>query len=181
MSAASCPWAAPTAVSACAPDVVIITVNHDQDVMPSFDGSPDRAPDRRVTVGRSLVRPRTRPLYYAHSSATYTETVRLLERKVRVTPWGRLASSMAALQDFLPTPGEFTRVMHYEIWQDLLTPTADAAWDTVAALERGGAYTAATYPMDYVTTVPRLPRVTRARRRRASALSRLIPIRKDRS
>ena len=110
--------------------------------------------------------------------------MRLLERKVRVTPWGRLASSMAALQDFLPTPGESTRVMHYEIWQDLLTPTADAAWDTVAALERGGAYTAATYPMDYVTTVPRLPRVTRARRRRASAfstLSRLIPIRKDRS
>ena len=166
------------------PDVVIIAVNHDQDVMPSFDGLPDRAPDRRVTVGRSLVRPRTRPLYYAHSSSTYTETVRLLERKVRVTPWGRLASSMAALQDFLPTPGESTRVMHYEIWQDLLTPTADAAWDTVAALERGGAYTAVTYPMDYVTTVPRLPRVARARRRRASAfstLSRLIPIRKDRS
>ena len=100
------------------------------------------------------MRPRTRPLYYAHSSATYTETVRLLERKVRVTPWGRLASSMAALQDFLPTPGESTRVMHYEIWQDLLTPTADAAWDTVAALERASAF---------------------------STLSRLIPIRKDRS
>ena len=88
------------------PDVVTVAVTHDQDVMPSLDGSPDRAPDRRVTVGRSLVRPRTRPLYYAHSSSTYTETVRLLERKVRVTPWGRLASAMAALQDFLPAPGE---------------------------------------------------------------------------
>ena len=167
------------------PDVVTVAVNHDQDVMPSLDGSPDRAPDRRVTVGRSLVRPRTRPLYYAHSSSTYTETVRLLERKVRVTPWGRLASTMAALQDFLPTPGEATRVMHYEIWQDILTPTAEAAWDTVAALERGGAYAAATYPMDYVTTVPRLPRVARARRRRTFALGTvlraLVPFRKDRS
>jgi hypothetical protein len=111
--------------------------------------------------------------------------VRLLERKVRVTPWGRLASTMAALQDFLPTPGEATRVMHYEIWQDILTPTAEAAWDTVAALERGGAYAAATYPMDYVTTVPRLPRVARARRRRTfalgTALRALVPFRKDRS
>ena len=107
------------------PDVVTVAITHDQDVVPSMDGSPDRAPDRRVAVGRSLVRPRNRPLYYAHSSSTYTETVRLLERKVRVTPWGRLASSMAALQDFLPTPGEATRVMHYEIWQDLLTPTAE--------------------------------------------------------
>ena len=166
------------------PDVVTIAVNHDQDVMPSLDGSPDRAPDRRVTVGRSLVRPRTRPLYYAHSSSTYTETVRLLERKVRVTPWGRLASSMAALQDFLPTPGEATRVMHYEIWQDILTPTADAAWDTVAALERGGSYEPATYPIDYAVTAPRLPRVARPKRRRPSvfgALPALVPFRKDRS
>ena len=167
------------------PGVVVVAVNHDQDVMPSFDGSPDRAPDRRVTVGRSLVRPRSRPLYYAHSSSTYTETVRLLERKVCVAPWGRLASSMAALQDFLPAPGEATRVMHYEIWQDILTPTADAAWDTVAALERGGAYEAATYPMDFAVEVPRLPRVARARRPRAGALGAalraLAPFRKDRS
>lgn len=145
------------------PDVVTVAVTHDQDVVPSLDGSPDRAPDRRITVGRSLVRPRTRPLYYAHSSSTYTETVRMLERKVRVTPWGRLASSMAALQDFLPTPGEPTRVMHYEIWQDLLTPTSDNTWNTVAALERGGAFEPTTYPIDYVATVPRLPRVARSR------------------
>ena len=155
--------------------------------MPSLDGSPDRAPDRRVTVGRSLVRPRTRPLYYAHSSSTYTETVRLLERKVRVTPWGRLASSMAALQDFLPTPGEVTRVMHYEIWQDILTPTPEGTWDTVAALERGGTYDAVTYPIDYARTAPRLPRVARARRRsalpalRARVFSAFSALRKDRS
>ena len=166
------------------PDVVTVAVYHDQDVMPSLDGSPDRAPDRRVTVGRSLVRPRTRPLYYAHSSSTYTETVRLLERKVRVNPWGRLALAMAALQDFLPTPGEDTRVMHYEIWQDILTPSAEGTWDTVAALERASAYEPATYPIDYAAEVPRLPRVARPKRRRPSvlgALSALVPFRKDRS
>ena len=130
------------------------------------------------------MRPRTRPLYYAHSSSTYTETVRLLERKVRVTPWGRLASSMAAMQDFLPTPGEATRVMHFEIWQDILTPTPDAAWDTVAALERASSYEPATYPIDYAAEAPRLPRVARPKRRRSSvlgALSALVPFRKDRS
>lgn len=166
------------------PDVVTVAVYHDQDVMPSLDGSPDRAPDRRVTVGRSLVRPRTRPLYYAHSSSTYTETVRLLERKVRVTPWGRLASSMAALQDFLPTSGEPTRVMHYEIWQDILTPTSESTWDTVAALERGGSFEPATYPIDYAVTAPRLPRIARARRRAAlppRIASALSSLRKDRS
>ena len=166
------------------PDVVTVAVTHDQDVMPSLDGSPDRAPDRRVTVGRSLVRPRTRPLYYAHSSSTYTETVRLLERKVRVTPWGRLASAMAALQDFMPAPGEPTRVMHFEIWQDILTPTAEGTWNTVAALERGGSYEPATYHIDYAATAPRLPRIARARRRAsisARLSSALSSLRKDRS
>ena len=166
------------------PDVVTIAVNHDQDVMPSLDGSPDRAPDRRVTAGRSLVRPRTRPLYYAHSSSTYTETVRLLERKVRVTPWGRLASAMATLQDFLPTPGEPTRVTHFEIWQDILTPTTEGTWDTVAALERASAYEPAIYPIDYATTARRLPRVARVRRRRpcvCAAVASLLPFRKERS
>ena len=166
------------------PDVVTVAVYHDQDVMPSLDGSPDRAPDRRVTVGRSLVRPRTRPLYYAHSSSTYTETVRLLERKVRVTPWGRLASAMAALQDFLPAPGEPTRVMHYEIWQDVLTPTSESTWDTVAALERAGSFEPATYHIDYAATAPRLPRIARARRRAAfpaRIASALSSLRKDRS
>ena len=161
-----------------------VSVYHDQDVMPSLDGSPDRAPDRRVTVGRSLVRPRTRPLYYAHSSSTYTETVRLLERKVRVTPWGRLASAMAALQDFLPTAGESPRVMHYEIWQDILTPTAESTWDTVATLERASSYEPATYPIDYAVTAPRLPRVARARHRAAlpaRIASALSSLRKDRS
>ncbi|MCM3898964.1 lysophospholipase [Schaalia meyeri] len=168
------------------PNVVTVAITHDQDVVPSMDGSPDRAPDRRVAVGRSLVRPRNRPLYYAHSSSTYTETVRLLERKVRVTPWGRLASSMAALQDFLPTPGEATRVMHYEIWQDLLTPTADNTWNTVAALEHRGSYEPTTYPIDYVATVPRLPRVARSRSPRPGTspgafLRALLAYRKDRS
>ena len=130
------------------------------------------------------MRPRTRPLYYAHSSSTYTETVRLLERKVRVTPWGRLASAMAALQDFLPAPGEATRVLHYEIWQDILTPTAEGTWDTVAALERASSYEPATYHIDYAATAPRLPRIARARRRAsisARLSSALSSLRKDRS
>jgi len=110
--------------------------------------------------------------------------VRLLERKVRVTPWGRLASAMAALQDFLPTPGEATRVMHFEIWQDILTPSAEGTWDTVAALERASSYEPATYPIHHAAAAPRLPRIARARRRAsisARLSSALSSLRKDRS
>ena len=74
--------------------------------------------------------------------------------------------------------------MHFEIWQDILTPTPDAAWDTVAALERASSYEPATYPIDYAAKAPRLPRVARPKRRRSSvlgALSALVPFRKDRS
>ena len=74
--------------------------------------------------------------------------------------------------------------MHYEIWQDILAPSAEGTWDTVAALERASAYEPATYPIDYAATAPRLPRIARVRRRRpcvCAAVASLLPFRKDRS
>ncbi len=127
------------------PEVTMVAVAHDQDIIPSTDGTPDRVPDHRVSAGRSLGRPKTSPLYYAHSSATYTETVRHLERKVRVAPWGRLASAVAALSDFLPQPGEATRVMFYEIWQEILEPQRRAARDAFVDLDRAEDFA----PVDY--------------------------------
>lgn len=130
------------------------------------------------------MKPRTRPPYYAHPSPTYTGTVRPLGYKVRVTPWNRLASSMAALQDSLPTFGGPTCVIHYEIWQDTLTPTSESTWDTVATPERGGSFESATYPIDYTVTTPRLPRIAQARYRAvlpSHITSALFPLREDRS
>ncbi len=118
------------------PDVTMVAVEHDQDVIPSFDGSPARAPDQRVTVGRRLVRPRREPLYYAHSSTTYNETVRRLERKVAIAPWGRLARAVGRLQSFLPTSDEPTRVWVFDVWQEVLRPTKADTWDTFIQLDR---------------------------------------------
>lgn len=126
-------------------DVTMVSVQHDQDVVPSMDGTPARAPDQRIHVGRSLVRPKTSPLYYAHSSATYTETVRHLERKVRVNPWGRLASAVATLTDFLPQAGEESRVFFFEVWQELLEPTRKDTTDAFVELDRAQGFE----PVDY--------------------------------
>ncbi len=93
-----------------------------------------------------------------------------LEHKVRVTPWGRLASSMAALQDFLPRR-ESTRVMHYEIWQDLHEHPPPTPRGTRSPRSNAAARTTAPPPIPWTTTtVPRLPRVARGRSR-ASAFS----------
>ena len=118
------------------PDVTMLAVAHDQDVVPSIDGTPQRAPDQRVTIGRRLVRPRRGPLYYAHSSSTYTETLRQAERKTGVAPWGRAADTIRALQAFLPHEGESTRVMIFDIWQDLLEPTGSDTWNTYVEIDR---------------------------------------------
>lgn len=123
------------------PDVTMVSLAHDQDVIPSMDGTPARQADHRVTIGRKLVRPRRQPLYYAHSSATYTETARQLERMVKVNPWGRTASAVAALQDFLPQDDEVTRVMFYEIWQDVTTPTSFETFDPVVTLAKDDSVT----------------------------------------
>lgn len=118
------------------PDVTMLAVAHDQDVVPSIDGTPQRVPDQRVTIGRRLVRPRRGPLYYAHSSATYTETVRQAERKASVAPWGRAAETVAKLRDFLPREGEPTRVLIFDIWQELLEPTTRDTWNTYVEIDR---------------------------------------------
>ena len=132
--------------------VTMVSVQHDQDVIPSMDGTPARAPDQRVHVGRSLVRPKKSPLYYAHSSATYTETVRHLERKVCVNPWGRLASSVAALTDYLPQFDEETRVFFYEVWQELLEPSRTDTGDAFVALDRAEGFEPVDYHVDWSPT-----------------------------
>ncbi|WP_175578453.1 alpha/beta hydrolase [Actinomyces culturomici] len=139
------------------PDVEMVSVAHDQDVIPSMDGTPARSPDRRVVVGRSLVRPKKSPLYYAHSSATYTETVRHLERKVRVAPWGRLASAVAALTDYLPQADEETRVLFYEVWQEVLEPTRRDTFDAFVALDRADDF----QPVEYASAWSPAPLIDR--------------------
>lgn len=127
------------------PEVVMVSVAHDQDVIPAMDGAPDRSPDHRVEVRRRLVRPKKSPLYYAHSSATYTETLRHVERKVRVMPWGKVADAVSALEQYLPKAHESTRVMFYEIWQEVLdTPQKDTA-DVFADLKNAADFT----PVEY--------------------------------
>lgn len=100
-------------------DVVAVAVEHDQDIIPSLDATPRFDSDQRVTVQRKLNPPRLNPLFYAHSSSTYTETVRRLERRNAVAPWGRESQAVAALQDYLPAEGEETRVFHLYIWQQV--------------------------------------------------------------
>lgn len=117
-------------------DVTMVSVVHDQDVVPSTDGTPQRVRDHRVSVGRRLVRPRQGALYYAHSSSTYTETVRQVERKTQVAPWGRVPEAVQRLQEFLPHADEPTRVTIAEIWQDVLEPERRNRWDTYISLDR---------------------------------------------
>ena len=122
-------------------DVTMVSVVHDQDVIPSMDGTPQHSPDHRVMVGRRLVRPRRSPLYYAHSSSTYTETVQQLERRTRIAPWGRVAAAVQTLQGFLPAEGDETRVFLFDAWQELLeagnrTFDGRQTWDAYVALER---------------------------------------------
>lgn len=117
-------------------DVVMLAVAHDQDVVPAIDGTPAIAPDQRVMVGRRLVRPRQGPLYYAHSSATYTETVRQIERRSSVAPWGRVDQAVVRLQAYLPAAGDPVRVMVFDVWQDLLEPRSGSTWQRYVDLDR---------------------------------------------
>ncbi|PID97688.1 MAG: alpha/beta hydrolase [Actinobacteria bacterium] len=117
-------------------DVTMISIAHDQDVIPAIDGTSEHVSDHRISVGRRLTRPRSGPLYYAHSSSTYTETVRLMERQAKVAPWGRVAGAVVTMEGFFPQEGEATRVFFYDVWQELLEPVKTNAWDTFAMLER---------------------------------------------
>ena len=115
-------------------DVVMVDVAHDQDVVPSTDGAGARIRDQRVMVGRNLTQPRIQPLYYAHSSSTYTETVGRLERRSEVTRWDRVGQAIRALQEMLPRDGEPTRVRLYDIWQELDDPHG-SVWARVNVLD----------------------------------------------
>lgn len=145
------------------PDVTMVSVAHDQDVIPSMDGTPTRSADQRVSVGRSLVRPRTSPLYYAHSSATYTQTVRILERKAGVTPWGPTPTAVAALRDYFPAEDEDVRVFFYELWQDILEPTESSTVDTFVALDRAEDFSPVDYDSEWAPSplvdLPALPSI----------------------
>ncbi|WP_129587622.1 PGAP1-like alpha/beta domain-containing protein [Actinomyces minihominis] len=109
-------------------DVVAVAVEHDQDIVPSLDGTPRRNPDQRVTIQRKLNPPRWNPLFYAHASSTYTETLRRAERQSAVAPWGREAEALKALQDYLPKVGEPTRVFHSYVWQEVRDPEDLQPW-----------------------------------------------------
>ncbi|WP_051259276.1 hypothetical protein [Schaalia suimastitidis] len=124
------------------PDVTMLAIAHDQDVVPSMDGTSTRVPDHRVVVGRRLIRPRRDPLYYAHSSTTYTQTTMLLERQVAVAPFGRVARALHRLEENLPNEGEDTRVFFFNFWQEVLDTTSADTWETFIRLDRSQALTA---------------------------------------
>lgn len=112
-------------------DVTAIAVEHDQDIVPSLDARPRRGTTDRIVIGRSLNRPRVGPLYYAHSSATYTETVELMERRARVAPYGKTGRAFEFFSEFFASSGETQAVYFYEIWQDILTQSAPTIEDAV--------------------------------------------------
>lgn len=116
--------------------VPVLAVEHDQDIVPSLDGTPRREADGRAVYRRKLVRPRTNPLFYAHASSTYTETVRQAEKRHGVAPWGKIGRTISELSKFLPADGEPTRVMHGYVWQDILTPLKRKTWDQYLSIGR---------------------------------------------
>lgn len=121
-------------------DVAALTLEHDQDVVPSLDGRPRRRVDDRVVVGRHLIRPRTGALFYAHASSTYTETVHLMERRARVSPQSRIGRMVARIEPFLPREDETCRVYVYEVVQELLSgsaPDLEEAIEVFAAMPEG--------------------------------------------
>ncbi len=118
------------------PDVQMLALEHLQDVVPAMDGTPRMIADQRVVVQRSLTKPRIGSLYYAHSSSTYTDTLRQVERRAQVTRWGRQSQVVAALREYLPGEGEPTRVTHHYVWQDIVDSHASTAWSEFLELNR---------------------------------------------
>lgn len=118
-------------------DVAAVAVEHDQDIVPSLDGTPRRVADQRIVVGRNLNAPRRNPLFYAHSSSTYTTTVAHMERRRGVASWGRESEVVGALQDYLPQEGERTRVFHFYTWQEVRDKADDRSWNDMFRVEEG--------------------------------------------
>ncbi len=119
-------------------DVEAVAVEHDQDIVPSLDGTPRRVADQRLVVTRTLNAPKRGPLFYAHSSSTYTGTVSHLERRVQVAPWGREPAVVAALQEYLPKEGERTRVFHLYTWQEIRPKSDDRSWNEIFYIDERG-------------------------------------------
>lgn len=138
------------------PEVQMLAVAHDQDIVPSIDGTADHPADHRVTVRRRLNRPRKGPLYYAHASMTYTETVRMLERRSSIAPWGKIPETVRKLGSYLPKQGEQCRVFIYDIWQEILEPTTERTWDTVMSLG-GRTWQPVEYNNQWEPQLPPLP------------------------
>ncbi|MDO5719599.1 MAG: alpha/beta hydrolase [Actinomycetaceae bacterium] len=111
-------------------DVTAIAIEHDQDIVPSLDARPRRGTNDRIVIGRFLNRPRVGPLYYAHSSTTYTETVELMERRARVAPYGKTGRAWQFFSEFFASAEETQAIYFYEIRQDILTQSAPAIEDT---------------------------------------------------
>lgn len=116
-------------------DAQLLAIEHVQDIVPSLDGTPRRQVDQRVVVDRELNKPRQGPLFYAHSSSTYTETLRQLEREAAVVRWGRTGDVIEMLRDYLPKDDEPWRVTHHYVWQDLLEPQKSSAWTTYLEMD----------------------------------------------
>lgn len=118
------------------PEVTIVAVEHEQDVVPSLDGAPRKERDQRVVVRRRLNRPRRGPLFYAHSSSTYTTTLRHIEKEHGVVSWGRLQEALSVLQSYLPDSGERTRITHHYVWRDFTGEPHDHSWSTFLAAQK---------------------------------------------
>ncbi len=127
-------------------DVTMVAVEHDQDMIPSLDGAPRLEADGRVVVKRKLSQPKRGPLFYAHSSATYTETLRLAERRHAIAPWGRAAAAFKTLREFLPKEGEETRVTHHYVWQEVGEPKTGSLWSEYLNLRFPGRWQPVIYP-----------------------------------
>lgn len=136
-------------------DVKMLAFEHDQDTVPSLDATPRREADQRVVVKRKLNRPRKAPLFYAHSSSTYTETLRKAELRQSVAPWGRAGEAFAELSDYLPKEGEETRVTHHYIWQEILEPTRSSAWAEYLEIDPPESWRPVTYEGQIVVPQPR--------------------------
>lgn len=130
-------------------DVVAVAVEHDQDIVPSLDGTPRQVADQRIVVNRSLTPTKMGPLFYAHSSSTYTETVRQLERAHEVAPWGKEAQAVASLQEYLPGEDEEVRVFHTYTWQEVRPAGDNRPWMDLFDVDSESTWT----PVRYVGEV----------------------------
>ena len=135
----------------------MLAVEHIQDIVPALDGTPRRVADQRVVVEEELNKPIRGPLFYAHASSTYTDTVRQIEREAAIAPWGRSADVVRFLQEYLPRPEEPWRVTHHYVWQDLVEPTKASAWNTYLEMNLPQEWEPVTFEGEIVAPALKVP------------------------